>query len=119
MYMVPDNKKTTIHRNGSSTRDFMYISDTIDALKIILEKGELYNVGCDHGNDITILELAKKLIKIIKKTDNFDDYLEFIPDRPYNDKRYYISNEKLGWRQKIKSIDHISSSYILSFLGSK
>lgn len=103
-----NNKKITIHGDGSSTRDFMHVTDTVNALKIILEKGdqgEIYNVGCDPGNDITILDLAKKLIKSIKNTENFDDYLEFVPDRPYNDKRYYISNEKLknlGWTQTIK-----------------
>ena len=69
--MVPDNKNTTIHGNGSATRDFMYISDTIDALKIILEKGELYNVGCDPGNDITILELAKKTHQNYKENGQF------------------------------------------------
>ena len=40
------------------------------------------------------------LIKKIKKTDNYSEYIEYITDRPFNDKRYYISNEKiknLGW----------------------
>jgi dTDP-D-glucose 4,6-dehydratase len=30
----------------------------------------------------------------------YDDHIEYIEDRPFNDKRYYISNEKikkLGW----------------------
>ena len=38
--------------------------------------------------------------KKIKKTDNYSEYIEYITDRPFNDKRYYISNEKiknLGW----------------------
>ncbi len=99
--------KLTIQGDGSATRDFMYVDDTVNALNIILKrglKGEIYNVGCDDGNDITIIDLAKTLIKIIKNTDNFDEHLEFIEDRPYNDKRYYISNNKLkglGWSQSI------------------
>jgi dTDP-glucose 4,6-dehydratase/UDP-glucose 4,6-dehydratase len=42
--------------------------------------------------------------KIINVDDNtiidFNDYIEYIEDRPFNDKRYYISNDKLkklGW----------------------
>ena len=40
------------------------------------------------------------LIRIIKKTDNYDNWIEYIDDRPFNDIRYYISNNKLkqlGW----------------------
>ena len=104
---LKNGKKLTIQGDGSATRDFMYVDDTVNALRVILDygiNGDIYNVGCDHGNDITILDLAKTLIKIIKNTDNFDDYLEFVEDRPYNDKRYYISNDKLkklGWKQKV------------------
>ena len=39
-----------------------------------------------------------------QKVVNPKEHLEFIPDRPYNDKRYYISNDKLkalGWTQHI------------------
>ena len=46
------------------------------------------------------MEIAKILIKLIKKTDNYDDWIEYIEDRPFNDQRYYISNKKLkdlGW----------------------
>ena len=108
---LKNGKKITIQGDGSATRDFMYVDDTVKALKVILDdgiNGEIYNVGCDHGNDITIINLAKTLIKIIKNTDNFDDYLEFVEDRPYNDKRYYISNDKLkklGWTQTVQLKD--------------
>ena len=37
-----------------------------------------------------------------------EDCVEFVPDRPYNDKRYYISNEKLrglGWTPKKVDIE--------------
>lgn len=108
---LKNGKKLTIQGDGSATRDFMYVDDTVNALKIILNrglKGEIYNVGCDDGNDITIIDLAKTLIKIIKNTDNFDEHMEFVEDRPYNDKRYYISNDKLkklGWTQTVTFSD--------------
>jgi dTDP-D-glucose 4,6-dehydratase len=78
-----------------------------------LEKGkigEIYNIGCDEGMEYSILEVAKILIGKIINVDNshvddnasidFNDYIEYIEDRPFNDKRYYISNnklKKLGW----------------------
>ena len=38
---------------------------------------------------------------MIKNTDKYDEFIEYIEDRPFNDQRYYISNQKLknlGWR---------------------
>jgi dTDP-glucose 4,6-dehydratase/UDP-glucose 4,6-dehydratase len=46
------------------------------------------------------MEIAKILIKLVKNTDDYEQYIEYVEDRPFNDKRYYISNDKikkLGW----------------------
>jgi dTDP-D-glucose 4,6-dehydratase len=40
------------------------------------------------------------LIEKIQQTNNHDEWIRYIEDRPFNDKRYYISNQKvknLGW----------------------
>jgi dTDP-glucose 4,6-dehydratase/UDP-glucose 4,6-dehydratase len=50
--------------------------------------------------EYSILEVAVLLIKKIKNSENYGEYIEYIEDRPFNDKRYYISNSKLkalGW----------------------
>ena len=41
------------------------------------------------------MEIAKILIKMIKNTEDYDEWIEYIEDRPYNDQRYYISNQKV------------------------
>jgi dTDP-D-glucose 4,6-dehydratase len=41
------------------------------------------------------MEIAQLLIKKIKNTENYDEWIEYIEDRPFNDKRYFISNDKL------------------------
>jgi dTDP-D-glucose 4,6-dehydratase len=75
----------------------------VKAFDIILEKGvigEIYNIGSDDNEEYTVKYVAEMLIKKIKKTENYSEYIEYITDRPFNDKRYYISNEKikkLGW----------------------
>ena len=56
-----------VYGDGSQTRDFTYIEDTIDATINIAKKcvgTEIINIT--KGEDITILELAKKIIKITK-----------------------------------------------------
>ena len=101
---LKNNQKVTIHGDGSNVRDFLHTSDTAAAFSIILEKGiigEIYNIGCDSGMEYSVLDIAKLLITKIKKTTSYDDWIEYIEDRPFNDKRYFISNDKLkslGWK---------------------
>ncbi len=99
-----NNEICTIQGNGYCVRSFLYIDDLVNCLELILlngEIGEIYNIGL--GEEISIFELSKKLIKMIKNTDNYEPYIRYIKDREFNDKRYYISDEKiktLGWRRK-------------------
>jgi len=40
----------------------------------------------------------------MQKTDDYEKWITYIENRPFNDKRYYISNQKLrdlGWNIKI------------------
>jgi dTDP-glucose 4,6-dehydratase len=101
--LLNENKKVTIQGDGSNKRAFLHSYDVAKAFKLILEKGEIgeiYNIGSDDNYEFSVLEIAKILIEKIKNTKNYQDWITFIPDRPFNDKRYYISNEKLknlGW----------------------
>ena len=113
--LLKENKKVTIQGDGSSVRAFLHAYDTASAFECILEKGEIgeiYNIGCDEAMEFSVLDVAKLLIKIIKNTDNYNDFIEYVEDRPYNDKRYYISNQKLkelGWTIKINFMDGINN----------
>ena len=105
--LLKENKKVTIQGDGSCVRAFLHAEDTARAFEIVLEKGELgeiYNIGCDEKMEYSVLEVAKMLIKMIKGSDEYDNWIEYVQDRPFNDKRYYISNQKLknlGWEIKI------------------
>lgn len=104
---LKNNKKVTIQGDGTCIRAFLHSYDTANAFISIFEKGnigEIYNIGCDEGMEYTILDLAKILINKIQKTEDFDKWITYIEDRPFNDKRYYISNKKLkdiGWKISI------------------
>jgi dTDP-glucose 4,6-dehydratase/UDP-glucose 4,6-dehydratase len=100
---LQQDKKVTIQGDGSNVRAFLHVNDVCSALKLVLEKGEIgeiYNIGSDDHHEYTVLDIAKILIEKIKKTMDYDGWITYIEDRPFNDKRYYISNEKvkqLGW----------------------
>lgn len=97
------DKPVTIQGDGSNIRAFLHVNDVCSALKLVLEKGqigEIYNIGSDDNHEYTITQVAHILIEKIQNTKNYNKWITYIEDRPFNDKRYYISNQKvknLGW----------------------
>lgn len=111
-----NNEPVTIQGDGSCVRAFLHVDDLCNALNIILEKGtigEIYNIGCDDDQEYTVTQVAHILIEKIKNTKDYNQWISYIEDRPFNDKRYYISNQKvkdLGWDIKkdfINSLDDL------------
>lgn len=93
-----------IHGSGQQSRVFIFIDDVIRAYETILKRGvigEKYNIGNDEK--YSVLEIAKKIIKFMKPDDLVEEWMEFVPDRLYNDVSYNISWEKLaslGWHSQ-------------------
>ena len=112
--LLNENKSVTIQGDGSNLRSFLHVNDVCSAINIILDKGEIgeiYNIGSDDNSEYSVLDIAQILIKLIKKTDDYSKWINYIQDRPFNDKRYHISNNKLkemGWEIKKKFIDGIN-----------
>jgi dTDP-glucose 4,6-dehydratase/UDP-glucose 4,6-dehydratase len=81
------------------------VKDVCTALEIILHQGvigEIYNIGSDE--EYSIHQVARLLIQLIHPKDSHTTWIDYIEDRPFNDKRYYISNIKmkqLGWNMTI------------------
>lgn len=96
------NKKAEIHGTGKNKRTFLHPLDFSKALELtILEQTQekILNVGSE--DEYCNIDIVKLICKKMEK--NFDESVEFIKDRPFNDSRYYINYEKIqsyGWRQK-------------------
>ena len=104
--LLREGKKCTIHGTESSEiqRAFMHVDDVVNAVDIVWKKGvpgEIYNIASD--DEISVMNVTKLMIKTIKESDDYDKYITYVDDRPFNDSRYYITSEKLksiGWEQK-------------------
>ena len=111
--LLNEDQKVTIQGSGDNVRAFLHVDDVCEAFELIFEKGkigEIYNIGSDEDSEYTVLDIAKILIEKIKKSSNYDNFIEYIADRPFNDKRYYISNQKvkdLGWKIKVDFFEGI------------
>jgi dTDP-glucose 4,6-dehydratase len=114
IHQLRENRPVTIQGDGSCMRAFLYVSDAAAAFMTVLERGavgEIYNIGCDERMEFSISEIAVLLIRLIKGDSvQHGEWIEFVEDRPFNDKRYYISNCKLkalGWSVRVKFEDGI------------
>ena len=103
--LLKEGKKCTIHGTKSSQvkSAFMHIEDVVNAVDVVWKKGEsgeIYNIASD--DEISVMDVTKLMIKTITGSENYDKYITFIEDRPFNDSRYYICSQKLkklGWIQ--------------------
>ena len=113
IHLLKNDKKVTIQGTGDALRSFLHVTDTVSAFDIILQKGkigEIYNIGCDEEMEYSVMDISKILIAKIKNTTDYEKWIEYIEDRPFNDVRYYISNSKLkdlGWSIQTQFIDGI------------
>lgn len=99
------NRPLTIHGDGSHKRTFIFVQDVARAFDTILHKGkvgQVYNIGSD--NERSNLEIAVTLLEYFNLVDKKDQYLTFVQDRLFNDKRYAINSQKLhdlGWYPEV------------------
>jgi dTDP-glucose 4,6-dehydratase len=113
--LLKEDSKMTIQGNGKHLRSFLHVLDVASAFECILNNGvigEIYNVGADEHLEYSVMDIAVKLVKLIKNSDNVNEWIEFIEDRPFNDVRYYISNDKLkqlGWNISVDFDDGLQA----------
>ncbi|GAB4849301.1 RHAMNOSE BIOSYNTHESIS 2 [Ancistrocladus abbreviatus] len=89
-----------VHGDGSNLRSFLYCEDVAEAFDCILHEGddgEVYNIGAKEER--RVIDVAKDICKFFGSTTR----IEFVKDRPFNDRRYLIDDRKLrklGWWEK-------------------
>jgi dTDP-glucose 4,6-dehydratase len=104
--LLREGKRCTIHGSKCATikRAFMHVEDVIDAVEIVWNcglSGEVYNIASD--DELTVMEVTHIIIETIKGTTDYDKWITYVDDRPFNDQRYYICAKKLkalGWSPK-------------------
>ncbi len=91
------NQDITIYGKGDQTRSFCYVDDTVSGIIKAMESNssEVFNIG--NPNEITILQLAEKIISLTNSNSSIkfvdlpeDDPMQRNPD-------ITKANEKLNW----------------------
>ena len=111
-----EKKEIMIWGSGEPKREFLYVDDLADAcihLMKINYTGEIINIGT--GKDLTITELAKKIISIV----GVKVKLKYDKNYPDGTPRKVLDVSKilgLGWKPKITLEEGIRLTYLNTFI---
>lgn len=97
-----DDEPLPVYGDGSNVRDWLYVMDHVEALRLLMTEGapgEVYNVA--GRNERPNLEVVRTLLDLLGKPH---DLIEFVEDRPGHDQRYSLDDSKLrglGWSPRM------------------
>ena len=96
------NENITIYGDGTQTRSFSYVEDTVAGIISLMNSTEydVFNIG--NPNEMTVGELAEKIIELTDSTSEIK-YLELPNDDPKQRKPDITkAKAKLNWEPKVK-----------------
>ncbi len=96
------NENITIYGDGSQTRSFSYVEDTVAGIISLMNSSEydVFNIG--NPTEMTVGELAEKIIDLTDSTSEIK-YLELPNDDPKQRKPDITkAKKKLNWEPKVK-----------------
>jgi dTDP-glucose 4,6-dehydratase len=104
-----DGQPLPIYGDGRQIRDWLYVEDHCEAIRLVITKGkpgETYNIG--GGTQPTNMEVVQHLCAALDEAIPDSQYtphknlITFVTDRPGHDRRYAIDITKvtrdLGWQ---------------------
>ncbi len=107
-----EGRPLPVYGSGQNVRDWLYVEDHCDALRLVLDRGlpgETYAIGGRHEMaNIALVEAICDLLQELVPPGparppafRYRDRIRFVPDRPGHDLRYAIDPSKvereLGW----------------------
>jgi UDP-glucose 4-epimerase len=108
------NQPITVYGDGTQSRTFCSVTDVVDALVLLMDSkesiGQAFNIG--STNEITITELAQKVIKLTNSTSEiiYKKHSEVFGDRFEEPQRRVPDISKIkkavGWQPK-QSLDEV------------
>jgi len=100
---LKSGEKVPIYGNGKNVREWIHVSDHVNGIQTVLEKGipgQIYNIGT--GSHLSNNDLATTIINLMGLTE---DMVSFVRDRKGHDFRYSVNSTKvrsLGFQNKIE-----------------
>jgi dTDP-glucose 4,6-dehydratase len=99
-----EDKPLPVYGTGENTRDWIYVTDHVKALELVMNsdglEGQVLNIG--SGIELSVLQVADRILKALGKPP---DLLKRVTDRPGHVRRHAVNTEAiystLGWEAQI------------------
>ena len=104
-------KPLPVYGDGKNVRDWLYVTDHCDAIRVVLAKGMLgqtYNIG--GWNEKPNIEIVTTICSLLDELSTKDptiphkNLITYVKDRPGHDRRYAMDARKiereLGWKPR-------------------
>ena len=104
-----EGKALPVYGDGQQIRDWLYVEDHCEAIKLVIERGrigETYNVGGNNQPpNLEIVHQLSALLDELSPSENpHQSLIKYVADRPGHDRRYAIDltkiNAELGWEPR-------------------
>lgn len=90
---IIEGKKVPVHGEGLHTRSWVHVKDFCDAIDLISHNAPNYETYNVHGEEKTNIDILKQIAGHMGVV--FEDYCEYVGDRPGADTRYAVDAAKL------------------------
>ena len=99
-----------VYGDGKNVRDWLYVADHCDAVRLVLEKGkigETYNIGGE--NELANIDVVKTICALLDRLrpraeGSYASLIRYVTDRLGHDRRYAMNigkiRRELGWRPR-------------------
>jgi dTDP-glucose 4,6-dehydratase len=101
-----EGKPLPVYGDGRQVRDWLYVLDHCEAIRVVLDRGrvgETYNIGgnAERRNIEVVNGICEALQRLVPRPGGYLDLVKFVADRPGHDRRYAMDIAKiqaeLGW----------------------
>ena len=101
------NKKITIYGDGQQTRSFCYVHDLVRGMILLMNSNKkiLGPINFGNPNEITILELAKIIVRLSKSKSKIENKDLPIDDPKKRKPDISCAIEKINWNPNINLED--------------